>query len=347
MRLGIIGQSGAGKQGIFEALTGLPVSPGDRNQDHLRTIRVPDERVKYLSDIYQPRRTTFAQVEYLLPGVGSLEEGGHKNHDLSASWTSIRNCDALIHVLRNFAFYGMADPVPEQDLNALNEEMILADLIVVEKRLERLEKDRKRGKKVHLEEMVLLSRCRELLDNGLPLRNESELSVAPPLKGFAFLTAKPVLILFNNADDDPQLPNLPDSLAEAKCLAIRGELEKELTQMDKEEATLFFDEFQIEEAAADRVIQHSYTMMGLMSFFTVGEDEVKAWTIKRDTPAVEAAGAIHSDIQKGFIRAEVLAYDDMVQKGSHKEARNQGLVRLEGKNYLVQDGDIINFRFNV
>lgn len=347
MRLGIIGQTSAGKQAVFEALTGIPVTAGARNQDHVGTIHVPDERVDHLSDVYQPRKTTYAQVEYFLPGVGAQEEGGKKNTDLSANWTGIRNCDALIHILRNFAFYGMEDPVPEQNLNALNEEMILVDLIVVEKRLERLEKDQKRGKKVHPEEIALLSRCLELLDNGRPLRTDSELVTEPLLKGFAFLTAKPVLILFNNADDDPQMPNLPDSMAGERCLAIRGELEKELTQMDKEEAALFFDEFQIAETAADRVIQHSYAMMGLISFFTVGEDEVKAWTVRKDTPAVEAAGAIHSDIQKGFIRAEVLAYDDMLQTGSHKEARTQGLVRLEGKTYLVQDGDIINFRFNV
>ena len=233
MRLGIVGQTGAGKQAVFEALTGIPVSPGDRNQDHVGTIRVPDERVDHLSDVYQPRKTTYAQVEYFLPGVGAQEEGGQKNTDLSASWTGIRNCDALIHILRNFAFYGMEDPVPEQDLTALNEEMIFADLIVVEKRLERLEKDQKRGKKIHPEEMALLSRCRDLLENDRPLRNDSELAIAPSLKGFAFLTAKPVLILFNNADDDPQLPNLPDSMTGESCLAIRGELEKEPARGDR------------------------------------------------------------------------------------------------------------------
>ncbi len=347
MRLGIIGRTGAGRQAVFEALTGIEVPSGERNQDHVGTIRVPDERVDHLSELYNPRKTAYARVEYFLPGMGTQEESGRKEDDVSGSWTSIRNCDALIHVLRNFTLYGMDAPVPNRDLNALDEEMILADLMVVEKRLERLKKDQKRGKKPNPEEIELLSRCQSSLEQEIPLREEPELVSAPSLKGFAFLTAKPVLVLFNNSDEDPGLPDLPEAMTKEKCLAIRGQLERELSQMDEDEADLFFKEFQIEETAADRVIQQSYAIVGLISFFTVGEDEVKAWTIKKETPAVEAAGAIHSDIQKGFIRAEVLAYDDLKQTGAHKEARKQGLVRLEGKTYLVQDGDIINFRFNV
>ncbi len=154
-------------------------------------------------------------------------------------------------------------------------------------------------------------------------------------------------MLFNNPDDDPEMPELPAQMARETCISIRGELERELSQMDKEEAALFFEEYQIENTAADRVIRHSYAILGLISFFTVGEDEVKAWTIKKDTLAVDAAGTIHSDMKKGFIRAEVLAYNDLKEAGSSKEARKKGTVRLEGKTYRVQDGDIINFRFNV
>ena len=347
MRLGIIGQTGAGKQAVFEALTGIEVQPGVRHLDHVGTIRVPDDRVAHLSELYHPRKTTYARVEYFLPGMAPKEDGGRKEPDVSTPWSGIRNCDALIHVLRNFTFYGQEDPGPERDFNTLEQEMILADLMVVEKRLVRLEKDQTRGKKTDPEERDLLFRCRSLLEQESPLRTVTDLALAPALKGFAFLTAKPVLVLYNNADDAPLLPKLPVTLADKTCLAIRGQLERELSQMDEAEAALFFEEFQIHETAADRVIVQSYTLLGLVSFFTVGEDEVKAWTIKNETPAVEAAGVIHSDIKKGFIRAEVLAYDDLAQTGTHKEARKQGRVRLEGKTYAVQDGDIINFRFNV
>jgi ribosome-binding ATPase YchF (GTP1/OBG family) len=217
----------------------------------------------------------------------------------------------------------------------------------VEKRLERLEKDQKRGKKPNPEEIELLMRCRTILEQEIPLRKESELALSPLLRGFALLSAKPVLVLLNNPDDDPETPELPEQIARETCISIRGQLERELSQMDKEEAALFFEEYQIENTATDRIIRHSYAILGLNSFFTVGEDEVKAWTIKKDTLAVDAAGTIHSDMKKGFIRAEVLAYDDLKEAGFYKEARKRGTVRLEGKTYAVQDGDIINFRFNV
>lgn len=347
MRLGIIGQPGTGKPAIFEALTGITIAPGDKNEDHVGTIQVPDGRVDHLSQLYRPRKTTYAQVEYFLPGFAKHEDAGRTETDTPGGWTRIRNCDALIHVLRNFTLYGMDDPAPGSDFNAMEEEMILADLLVVEKRLERLEKDQKRGKKPNPEEYDLLSRCHDALEGETPLRKEPELASSPLLKGFALLSSKPVLVLLNNPDDDPEMPELPEQMARETCISIRGQLERELSQMDKEEAALFFEEYQIENTAADRVIRHSYAILGLISFFTVGEDEVKAWTIKKDTLAVDAAGAIHSDMKKGFIRAEVLAYNDLKEAGSYKEARKKGTVRLEGKTYPVQDGDMINFRFNV
>jgi len=347
MRLGIIGQPSAGKPAIFEALTGIAIAPGDKNEDHVGTIQVPDERVDQLSRLYHPRKTTYAQVEYFLPGLAKHEDTGRKETDTPGGWTRIRNCDALIHVLRNFTLYGMDDPAPGNDFSAMEEEMILADLLVVEKRLERLEKDQKRGKKPNPEEYDLLSRCRVSMEKEIPLRKEPELASSPLLKGFALLSAKPILVLLNNPDDDPEMPELLEQMAIETCISIRGQLERELSQMDKEEAALFFEEYQIENTAADRVIRHSYAILGLISFFTVGEDEVKAWTIKKDTLAVDAAGAIHSDMKKGFIRAEVLAYNDLKDAGSYKEARKKGTVRLEGKTYPVEDGDIINFRFNV
>ncbi|PID76222.1 MAG: GTP-binding protein [Deltaproteobacteria bacterium] len=322
MRLGIIGQSGAGKQTIFEALTRIGIAPGDKNEDHVGTIQVPDERVDYLCRLYQPRRVAYAQVEYFLAGYGKQADASRKETDTAGDWARIRTCDALIVVLRNFALYGSDAPTPDHDFSALETDMILADLVVVEKRLERLEKDQKRGKKPNPDEYELLTRCRGILEQETPLRNEPEIASSPLLKGFTLLTAKPILVLFNNSDDNPTPPELTGALAAETCLAIRGQLERELSQMDADEAALFFEEYQIENTAADRIIQHSYAILG-------------------------AAGAIHSDIKKGFIRAEVLAYDDLTDAGSYKEARKRGTVRLEGKTYPVKDGDIVNFRFNV
>jgi ribosome-binding ATPase YchF (GTP1/OBG family) len=229
----------------------------------------------------------------------------------------------------------------------LNEEMIFADLLVVEKRLERLELDGKRGKKADPEELRLLKECREMLEKDKPLRHNPELAAAPQLKGFTFLSGKPMMIIFNNEDEEEGLPDVGDKLAGEKFLAIRGRLEHELARMEEEEAREYLDEYGISTSAMDRMIALSYEILGLVSFFTVGPDEVRAWTIKRDTLAVDAAEVIHSDIKKGFIRAEVVAYNDLMDAGSYKEARQRGMVRLEGKTYTVQDGDIIEFRFNV
>jgi hypothetical protein len=179
------------------------------------------------------------------------------------------------------------------------------------------------------------------------LRHKPELAAAPQLRGFTFLSGKPMLFLFNNEDDDEGLLEIGDALAAEKYLAVRGRLEHEFIQMDEDEAKEYLAEFNITTSAMDRMITLSYELLGLISFFTVGPDEVRAWTIKNDTLAVDAAEVIHSDIKKGFIRAEVVAYKDLIGAGSYKDARLKGTVRLEGKTYPVQDGDIIEFRFNV
>jgi hypothetical protein len=259
----------------------------------------------------------------------------------------VRDCDALIHVVRNFKLYGQADPAPWADIQALDQELILADLVVAEKRMERLALDQKRGRKPDPEEMTLLTQCLEHLNNEIPLRRFPELAAAKLLRGFAFLSAKPALVLLNNLDEDDVLPEPPEALAGETCMVIRAKLEQELAQMTAEEAAEFLAEFNISESATDRVLKSSYALQGLISFFTVGEDEVRAWTITEGTVALDAAEVIHSDIKKGFIRAEVLAYDDLMAAGSYAEARKQGTVRLEGKTYVVKDGDIVHYRFNV
>jgi ribosome-binding ATPase YchF (GTP1/OBG family) len=259
----------------------------------------------------------------------------------------VRDCDALIHVIRNFSGYGLETPTPEADAATLDQELIISDLVVVEKRLERLENDRQRGKALNPEEKPLLEACREMLEAERPLRENQELAASPHLRGFAFLSAKPMLLLLNNADEDNDMPPSDNPAFADAGLVIKGKLEQELSDMSPEEAEDFLAEFNITASATDRVIQRSYELMGLMSFFTVGEDEVRAWTIKKETEALDAAEVIHSDIKKGFIRAEVVGYEDLMTAGSYAEARKQGTVRLEGKTYLMKDGDIVNFRFNV
>jgi GTP-binding protein YchF len=345
MKLGIIGLPGAGKSTLFETLTKITSDATSRKpEDRLGTIRVPDERVERLSALYNPKKTIFAQVEYLLPYI-PVQQAGQKKDE--TAWSTVRTCDALLHVVRNFRGFGDEPATPLEDFARVNEEMLFADLLVVEKRLERLELDRKRGRKTDPEELRLLEECRSLLEQETPLRHAPDLAGAQQLKGFTFLSGKPMLLLFNNEDDAELMPNGEDVLATEKCIAIRGRLEHELAQMDEEEAREYQEEFHISSSAMDRMISLSYELLGLVSFFTVGPDEVRAWTIKNRTAAVDAAEVIHSDIKKGFIRAEVVAYDDLMTAGSYKDARQQGTVRLEGKTYVVQDGDIIEFRFNV
>jgi GTP-binding protein YchF len=344
MRLGIIGLPQSGKATVFDALTRSVPADGNRQESRIGTITVPDPRIDTLSDMYNPRKTIFTRVEYFLPGKGDHGGGAKKDQSI---WTQVRDCDALIHAVRNFGGYGFDAPAPKADVAAIDQELIISDLVVVEKRLERLALDERRGKKPDPEEIALLGRCKAHLESETPLRRFPDIAAAKLLRGFAFLSAKPMLMLFNNEDEDDSLPDaalLPDG---ETCMVIRAKLEQELAQMSDDEAREFLAEFNITASATDRVIQRSYELMGLISFFTVGEDEVRAWTIGRDTDAVDAAEVIHSDIKKGFIRAEVLAYDDLMDAGTYAEARKKGTVRLEGKTYKVCDGDIINFRFNV
>jgi len=345
MKLGIIGLPGSGKSSLFEALTKIVAGDmANKHEDRLGTIKVPDKRVDQLSSMYNPRKTIFAQVEYLLPYMTMQKPGRQRDETV---WTNVRTCDAQLHVLRNFKGFGNEPATPFEDFTSLNDEMIFADLLVVEKRIERLELDKKRGKNVDPEEVRLLESCREILEQDKPLRSNPDLAAAPQLKGYTFLSGKPMLVIFNNEDDDESMPESANSFAYEKCLALRVRLEHDLSRMEEEEAREYLEEFGITTSAMDRMIALSYELLGLISFFTVGQDEVRAWTIKKDTPAVDTAEVIHSDIKKGFIRAEVVAYDDLMEAGSYKEARQRGATRLEGKTYPVQDGDIIEFRFNV
>ncbi len=336
MKLGIIGLPLSGRATIFEALSRLGADPASRSEDRLGVVRVPDERVDALSRMFSPRKTIYAQVEYLLPGTGGPKKD-------QSPWQAVKECDALIHVVRN---HGL-ERHPHRDFHALDQELILADLVQVEKRLERIELDQRRGKKMDLEEHHHLVESRKLLEAETPLRHRPELASAKTLRGFALLSAKPVLVVFNNNEGDLQQPAIGELTARERCLVLRGRLEQELSRLSAEEVGDFMAGYGIDASAMDLMIRLSYEVLGLASFFTVGSDEVRAWTIRRGIPAVEAAGVIHTDFQKGFIRAEVIAYEDLMAAGATAEARRRGTFRLEGKTYEVKDGDIINFRFNV
>ncbi|MEE9610819.1 MAG: DUF933 domain-containing protein [Desulfatiglandales bacterium] len=348
MKLGITGLPQSGKSTIFAALTGArgedKYQKSTRTDQRVGTVWVADERVDFLTEIYKPKKTTYAQVEYLLPSEIST---GTPSKAENAIWNQLRVCDALIHVIRNFQSPGGIASSPENDFWRLEEEMILNDLVVVEKRIERIELDTKRGQKPDQEEYSLIKSCSEFLENNQPLRIRPELASAPVLKGFTFLSAKPQLVIINNADEDESLPGWQSKPELLEMLVVRGSLEMEINAMPPEEAEEFLVAYHIEKSALDRVIKSSYTLLNLISFFTVLNEEVRAWTITKGTPALEAAGTVHSDMKKGFIRAEVLPFEHLEEFGSFQEAKKAGHVHLEGKEYAVQDGDIINFRFNI
>jgi GTP-binding protein YchF len=347
MKLGIVGLSQSGRSTIFSALTGARSDRdggSSRTDTRIATIVVHDERIDFLSDMYKPKKTIFAKIEYFLP---SEIPSSSASKSESGIWNQVRICDALLHVVRNFKGFDGASPTPEPDFWKTEEEMILSDLVVVENRIERLDLDTKRGRKPEGEEYSLVQSCEELLNNGKSLRMEARLATSPVLKGFTFLSAKPVLVIVNNGDEDEALPEWEQTPDGVERMAVRGRLEEDIATMSAEEADEFLEAYNIQESALDRVIKSSYRLLNRISFFTVGSDEVRAWPISAGTPAVKAAGEVHSDIEKGFIRAETLSYEDLKTHGSYQAAKKAGLVRLEGKEYEVKDGDIINFRFNI
>lgn len=359
MQIGIIGLPNSSKTTVFNALTrgnaATTSVPATAAEVHTAMVDVPDPRVRALCDLFRPRKTTYAQVQYndiagLAPGVG--KNGGIPGPLLNA----ISQNDALVHVVRAFqddtvSHEGAVHPT--HDLAALDTELLLSDLLSIEARLERLQKDlhatQASRREAAAREQALLLRLKQALEAEMPLRDlELEPEEVKRLRGFAFLTLKPVLVVLNIGDNGEEV--MTPLRYEHRCtqvLELRGRLEMEIAQMDGEEAQAFLREYGISEPTLNRLIRSSYQLLGLQSFFTVGDDEVRAWTVRRGATAVEAAGAIHSDLARGFIRAEVVSYDDLVAAGSLAAAKERGDLRLQGKNYTVQDGDVLNIRFNV
>jgi hypothetical protein len=344
MKLGLIGLPQCGKSTIFAAIAGARgEEKASRSDQLITTVKVPDERVDFLTKVFKPKKSTFAHIEYLLPSQSPSAAGGKAENAVLAQ---SRICDALIHVIRNFTSGGL-EPSSEADFWKTEEEMILSDLVVAEKRIERMELDSKRGKKPDEEEHSLIEACRERLEAGDPLRTEPRLATAPVLRGFTFLSAKPQLVIINNDDEDEALPEWKRNPANVEKMVVRGRLEKDIGNMTTEEAREFMDAYHIAESVLDRVIKSSFRLLDLISFFTVLNEEVRAWPLRQGLPALEAAGTVHTDMKKGFIRAEVLSFDHLKQYGSVHEVKQKGLVHLEGKEYVVMDGDILQFRFNI
>lgn len=356
MRLGIIGLPQSGKTTVFNALTRghQPTSmSGVRFDVHTAVVDVPDERVDRLSKIFHPEKTVYAKVTYA--DIAGLEGAADRNGISGQLLNQLNQMDGFVHVVRCFENAVVPHPAgnvdPVRDIAAMDSELLLNDLIAVERKQERLLEERKKGggrdRALIDQEINIFDRLHTALAAGIPLSDiEFTHEEEKSLSGFGFLTRKPLLLLLNLADGQAA-PVINYSHQRSMVVPLQGKLEMEIAQLPPEDALMFMNEYGIEELGLQRVIRLSYELMGLQSFFTVGDDEVRAWTIQRDTPAVEAAGVIHTDLQKGFIRAEVVSYHDLVTLGGLAEARQKGKLRLEGKEYIVQDGDIVHIRFNL
>lgn len=354
MRLGIIGLPQSGKTTVFNALTrgDQPITTsGGRFEVHTGVVDVPDERVDKLSGMFKPKKTTYAKVTYA--DIAGLE--GNKSGFSGAILNQLTQMDGLLLVIRCFEDESVPHPSgsidPLRDLSTMDAELLINDLIAVERKQERLEEERKKGggrdKAVIEKEVVLFEKLKQALDQEIPLRDiELGAEDEKALSGFGLLTRKPILIVFNLAEGQAP-PEVEITHKQTGVTPLQGKLEMEIAQLPPDEADVFLAEYAIEEPGLNRVIGQSYDLLGLQSFFTVGEDEVRAWTVRRGANAVEAAGVIHTDLAKGFIRAEVVAYDDLIALGGMPEARSKGKLRLEGKEYLVKNGDIVHIRFNI
>ena len=359
LRAALIGLPSSGKTTLFQLMTRIRDTPRGKGDVNIGISRVPDDRLDALTAIYNPRKRVPATVE-CTDIVAPARSGAQALVDVAG----YKNADALVHVVRAFRDAAVPHPSgsidPARDAHTMEDELILADLGVAERRLERIEKDLKKGRSAELErERDLVQRCKEALEHGTPLR---ALPLAGDdlkrLRGFQFLSAKPLLLVINL--DEADVADVGADVTRAaektgllaflehvstRAVALCARIEVEISQLDRADATAFLADLGLAESGLDRVIRTSYDLLGYLSFFTVGEDECRAWSLARGTAAQIAAGEIHSDIARGFIRAEVVAYDALIARGSMAACRDHGEVRLEGKEYIVQDGDIINFRF--
>jgi ribosome-binding ATPase len=353
MKIAFVGPPLSGKSTLFRAMTGQQPAAHPGMGEQLAVIKVPDQRIDWLNDLYKPKKKVEATINCLdVPGFS--HETAQQQAEFRKTLPSLRQSDALVAVIR--AFENSAIPPyrnrinPQADLDELLTELTFCDLETVTNRIERLEKSLKKPKSHEHEkqELELMQRCQEVLENEQPVssafKSEEERKM---VSSFAFLTEKPLIVAVNVNDTDAAKPTPFECPQARETLALCADMEEQIVGLEPDDRRAFLDDLGVKEPARDRLIHACYDALGLISFLTVGEDEVRAWPIPQGTPAVEAAGKIHTDIARGFIRAETVAYNDLKEAGEMKAARAAGKIRLEGKNYEVKDGDIINFRFNV
>ncbi len=348
MKVGLVGFARCGKTTIFNALTGMSAEVGGfetKPEAAIAVIKVPDPRVDALAEIVEPERTKYAEVSFLDFPPSAERKAALDTRSLA----QMRELEALVQVVRAFADPLASTPAdPLRDLRDFHTELLLADMGVIEKRLERLRKEQGRER-----EQALLEKCYRVLEDEKPLRGETFLPEEQlVLAGFAFLSHKPLLVVYNVEEDELQNP-LPDEVAAyaedngLRIIPVCGQVEMEIAQLEEDERALFLDDLGVAESACDRFIRSAYEALNLLSFFTAGPNEARAWTISRGTTAVGAAGKVHSDMERGFIRAEVIAYGEYIAHRGEAGCREAGKMRLEGKDYEVRDGDVIHFRFKV
>lgn len=356
MRLGIIGLPQSGKTTLFNALTRGTQPTGNASgkiEVHTAVVDVPDPRVDRLSAMFNPKKTIYTKVTYA--DIAGLDGSAGKSGISGTLLNQLTQMDGFIHVVRVFEDENVPHPAgsidPLRDIQTMDSEFILNDLIAVERKLERSGDERRKGggrdKALIEREIELFQRMQEALNQEIPLRDiEITAEEEKIFSGFGFLSRKPVLIVLNLSEGQTA-PQIAYDHKHSQVVALQGKLEMDIAQLPPDEMEMFLQEYGIEEPSLNRMIRLSYDLLGLQSFFTVGPDECRAWTVHRGATAPEAAGEIHTDLQKGFIRAEVVHYDDLTGLGGMNEAKTHGKLRLEGKEYIVKDGDILNIRFNI